>query len=611
MARWNKDRRVLEHEHTDLWRHKLIEPDEPNLQRDVFPYNEVSRIDFDHRYVIMDPAENFYISDTTFRDGQQARPPYSVQQILDLYDLMHRMSGPSGIIQQSEFFLYSAKDKDAVEKCMERGYEFPEVTGWIRAVAEDLQLVKEMNLPETGILTSVSDYHIFLKLNLSRQQALDKYLTIVRDTLEMGIIPRCHFEDITRADIYGFVIPYAIKLKELSEQYGIRIKIRLCDTLGLGVTYPSASMPRSVPKLVRAMIEETGFSGADLEWHGHNDFHKALINASTAWLYGLSTANGTLLGFGERTGNTPIEALLMEYISLTGNTNGIETRAITDMARYFEKEIGHHIPTNYPFVGLDFNATAAGIHLDGLLKNEEIYNIFDTDAILGRPPSIIITDKSGAAGIAYWINMRLTNEIEDKVDKRHPGVTKIANWIQKQYDDGRVTSISKKELEKAARRYLPDYFSSQFDQLKKKAGELAFHLLEEFIETTEIRSMNPEVQEPAMENLLENNPFIQYLYVVDAKGLKITHDVAHVTDKAKFEAKHQTIDEDLSDREWFIEPMKNGKLHMTDFYTSKYTRALCVTVSGPVRNDKDEITGVLGLDMRFEDLAKVEDDSEE
>ena len=128
--------------------------------------------------------------------------------------------------------------------------------------------------------------------------------------MERNIVPRCHFEDVTRADIYGFVIPFAIELMKLSEQGDMPIKIRLCDTLGYGVSFSEAALPRSVPKLVRAIIDEAGVPGKYLEWHGHNDFHKVLINATTAWLYGCHYANGTLLGFGERTGNPPIEGLV-------------------------------------------------------------------------------------------------------------------------------------------------------------------------------------------------------------------------------------------------------------------------------------------------------------
>jgi isopropylmalate/homocitrate/citramalate synthase len=173
------------------------------------------------------------------------------------------MGGPKGIIRQSEFFLYTSKDKEAVDKCREKGYDFPQITGWIRAKAEDLKLVKEMGLRETGILTSASDYHIYLKLKRTRAQAMEAYLAIVKEALDLGIIPRCHFEDITRADLYGFCVPFAIELMKLRKESGVDIKIRLCDTLGYGVTYPGAALPRSVPKLVRAMIDDAGVPGEE------------------------------------------------------------------------------------------------------------------------------------------------------------------------------------------------------------------------------------------------------------------------------------------------------------------------------------------------------------
>ncbi len=608
MAQWNSKKRVLDHEHSKFWQHGLVDIPEPNLMREIFPYEEVPRIDFDHKLLPIDPAEDMFITDTTFRDGQQARPPYTVKQIETIFDLLHRLSGPAGVIRQSEFFLYTDKDRQALEKCLAKGYEFPQITGWIRAVEQDLKLVSEMGLEETGILTSVSDYHVFLKLQIDRKEALKKYLNIVHAALDKGIKPRCHFEDVTRADIYGFCIPFAIELMRLREQSGIDIKIRLCDTLGFGITYPGAALPRSVPKLVRAFIDDAGVPGHLLEWHGHNDFHKVLINAATAWLYGCSGANGTLLCFGERTGNAPIEGLIVEYIGLRGESNGIDTTAITDVAEYFQTELGYRIAPNYPFVGEEFNATRAGIHADGLVKHEEIYNIFNTQKLLKRPISIIITDKSGVASVAYWANNRLHLPKERRLDKRHPGVVKIHKRVMQEYDKGRNTSISNEELERWARRYLPEFFVSEFDLLKQKAHALAAHLVAEVVESDAIKSMDTERQEPVLQTLLDLNPFIQYIYITDQEGRKTTRNITHIVDKARYTSAQ--IGEELADRPWFIEPMKDGKVHVTDFYTSRYTGALCITVSAPIRNATEEIMGILGIDIRFEDLAKMEENDD-
>ena len=88
----------------------------------------------------------------------------------------------------------------------------------------------------------------------------------------------------------------------------------------------------------------------------------------------------------------------MEYASLRGTMDGMDFTAITEIAEYFENEIGYAIPPRTPFVGRNFNSTRAGIHADGMLKNEEIYNIFDTTKILGfRPATVAVDSHSGLA----------------------------------------------------------------------------------------------------------------------------------------------------------------------------------------------------------------------
>ena len=610
MAERRKADALLHHRAHAVRQYPLINVHSPNLLRHVFPYTEIPKVDFDFRTVPINPPDDFFITDTTFRDGQQARPPFTAKQIVEIYKLLHALGGAKGLIRQSEFFLYSERDRRAVEMCLDLGYRYPEVTGWIRAREEDFKLVKEMGLKETGILTSASDYHIFLKLKKTRKKAMEGYLAIVEKALADGIRVRCHFEDITRADIYGFVIPFAQKLMELREQSGIDVKIRLCDTMGFGVPFAEAALPRSVPKLVNAMIEEAGVPSHLLEWHGHNDFHKGLVNGVAAWLYGCASVNGTILGIGERTGNTPIEALVIEYISLTGSSEGIDTTVITEIANYFEQELNYRIPPNYPFVGANFNATGAGIHIDGLAKNEEIYNIFDTEKILNRPVRIIINDKCGLSGIAQWINTYLRLTGHRRVDKRHPGVARIYAWVREQYARGRVTNISDEEMAHQARLHLPEYFISEFDQLKRRAHDMAAHLIERLAEHPDIRSMRPKKQEPVLKKFVEQHPFVQFAYVIDLSGHKITHNITSATDQAAFQ-QFEVSKVDFSDRPWFTQPLKDGQIYVSDIYTSKITGRLIITVTAPVYNKRGELAGVLGLDLKFEDLAKAEEEDED
>ncbi len=420
---------------------KLVDVKEPNLYRDAFPYTEFPRVMFDGQTVPCESPEQIWITDTTFRDGQQARPPYLPEQILRIYDLLHQIDGDSGLIRQCEFFLYSNRDIKAVELCRQRKYKFPEITGWIRAVPKDFKLISKLGLAETGILTSASDYHIFLKLRKTRAQALDSYLDVVKTALDKDIIPRCHFEDITRADYDGFVLPFAAELLKLAERYHKPVKIRLCDTLGFGVPWPNATLPRSVPRLIHG-LRQLGVPCEWLEWHGHNDFHKVQINAATAWLYGCSAVNGAIFGVGERTGNAPIESLVVEHAQLKGVNGKVNYAAITELAEYARTELGFEIPHNYPLVGRDFNVTRAGIHVDGLQKDEEIYNCFDTKKLLNRPVSVAITDKAGAAGVKHWVE----GKFKITIPKHDPCITKIKEKIDTEYANNRVSPISDEEM---------------------------------------------------------------------------------------------------------------------------------------------------------------------
>ncbi len=440
------------------YKYSLQDISEPNLQREIYSYGTVPKVAFNHRRVPMNMPEEIWITDTSLRDGQQSVEPYSVDQIVNIYKLLSKLGGPYGIIRQTEFFIYSKKDRKALEKCMELDLKFPQITSWIRASKEDFHLVRDLGIKETGILVSCSDYHIFKKMKMTRKQALEHYLATVSDAFAEGIIPRCHLEDITRADFYGFVVPFVNELQELSRQAGIPVKIRACDTMGYGVPYTEAAMPRSVAGIIYGLQHYSDIPSECLEWHGHNDFYKAVANASTAWLYGACAVNCSLLGIGERTGNIPLEAMVFEYAALRGSMDGMDPTVITEIAEYFHKDIGYDIPPMTPFAGRSFNATRAGIHADGLMKDAEIYTIFDTEKLLNRPATVEISKTSGLAGIAYWINTNYQLTGQDRVDKSDPLVVALKAWIDGLYEGGRQTILSHKELEQKIEQLEPDRF---------------------------------------------------------------------------------------------------------------------------------------------------------
>jgi isopropylmalate/homocitrate/citramalate synthase len=416
----------------------------PDYYRDAFPYVLPPMAQFESVPVPLDPPERIWVTDTSFRDGQQSRAPYTPEQIARLFEMMHRLGGPQGMIRQSEFFLYTKKDREAVGRCQDYGFAFPQVTGWIRATPGDYALVRSAGLKETGILTSISDYHIFKKLGSTREKVLAGYLEVVDAALADGVIPRCHIEDSTRADFHHVVLPFVQALMERGRQAGIRVKVRYPDTMGVGVSDPHAALPRGIPRLTHLLKTEGGVPSEALEYHGQNDLNAIIPNAVSAWLYGASANNGTLLGIGERSGNTPIEALIFWLIGLTGETHGIDTTVITEIADYY-RSIGEVVDQRLPFVGENFNVTRAGIHADGMIKDEEIYNPFDTTRLLKRAPGVAITDKSGAAGLLMWMQKHRPAEAAG-VDKRDPRVMRLLELVMRQYEDGRVIALPDEEV---------------------------------------------------------------------------------------------------------------------------------------------------------------------
>jgi isopropylmalate/homocitrate/citramalate synthase len=400
----------------------------PAFLRATFPYDLPPIAWFAPDAVPLDPPGSIWITDTTFRDGQQSRAPYTVDQIVHLYDLLHRLGGAGGMVRQTEFFLYTRRDREAVDRCRALGHRFPEVTGWIRATMADYDLVK--------------------KLGSDRTTVLEGYLRVVDAALEDGVVPRVHLEDVTRADVATVVIPFVHALMERGRQAGVEVKVRFPDTLGVGVPFAHATLPRGIPRLTRALRHDGGVPADALEFHGQNDMHAIVPNAVAAWLHGAAVNNGTLLGIGERSGNTPIEALVFWLISLTGETHGMDTTVITDIADYY-RAIGEPVDARLPFVGDNFNVTRAGIHADGMIKDEEIYNPFDTTRLLNRPPGVAITDKSGAAGLLMWLRANRPDLAED-VTKQHAGLRRLAEAVEQLYTDGRTTSLSDAEVEALA-----------------------------------------------------------------------------------------------------------------------------------------------------------------
>jgi isopropylmalate/homocitrate/citramalate synthase len=387
------------------------------------------------------PAEDALpklITDTTLRDGAQDSriAIFPAETRLRYYDLLHKLDHGTGAIYGVEAFIYQKRDVWTLEKLLERGYEWPRVTTWTRATPKDIKLLVEVSqgkVKETGMLASASDHHIFDKLgHASKEEAIEKYLQPIVTALEHNIVPRVHLEDCTRADIYGWVIPFMQRVLDVSK--GIA-KFRICDTIGWGSPDPYAALPWGVPRLFTVLRKETG---AELEFHGHNDFGLATANTIAAWRYGAKKANVAFAGLGERTGNTSLEQLVAALIRHFGDP-GFNLPALEEMRQLVDSEV-IHLNDRLPLIGEVFTTTA-GIHQAGVGRQDAapgglIYLPFAA-SLFGRKEVELsrIGSLSGSEGIISVLNRefeRLGSETRVKETSRV--VKQIYDRIQDEYN---------------------------------------------------------------------------------------------------------------------------------------------------------------------------------
>ncbi|HEY7801911.1 MAG TPA: hypothetical protein VIE40_04500 [Dehalococcoidia bacterium] len=378
------------------------------------------------------------ITDTTLRDGAQdsrfAIFPPDVR--LQYYDLLHKLDNNTGAIYAVEAFIYQKRDVWTLEKLLERGYEWPRVTTWTRATPKDIKLLVDVSqgkVKETGMLASASDHHIFDKLGYaSKEEAVEKYLQPIRTALENNIIPRIHLEDCTRADIYGWVIPFMQRV--LEESKGIA-KFRICDTIGWGSPDPYAALPWGIPRLFTVLRQETG---AELEFHGHNDFGLATANSIAAWRYGAKKVNVAFAGLGERTGNTSLEQMIASLVRYYGDP-GFDLKALEAMKQLVDTDVTP-LPDRAPIIGEVFTTTA-GIHQAGVGRQGDapgglIYLPFAA-SLFGRNEVELsrIGSLSGAEGIISVLNREFERMGKsDRVSGTSRVVKQIYDRIQDEYD---------------------------------------------------------------------------------------------------------------------------------------------------------------------------------
>ena len=315
------------------------------------------------------------ICDTTLRDGEQAAGVVfaNIEKIR-----IARMLDEIGVPQiEAGIPAMGGDEKKAIREIARLGLK-ASILGWNRANKEDIDHSLDCDVDSVAISLSSSDIHIEHKLMKSRQWVLEKITESIEHAKSHGLYISCNAEDASRAD-RDFLIQFAQTAKDAGAD-----RVRFCDTLGI-------MEPLKTYKVIKDLIDHVDLP---VEMHTHNDFGMATANAVAGIQAGATFLSTTVLGIGERTGNAPLEELVMASLYILNIDPLIETARFREIAEYVAKASGRNIPDWKPVVGKNCFVHEAGIHADGVIKCASNYEAYAPETV-GLERGISIGKHSG------------------------------------------------------------------------------------------------------------------------------------------------------------------------------------------------------------------------
>ena len=395
-------------------------------------------------------GRKIFITDSSFSEAQQTRAPFKTETALRIFKLLSAAGGRSGIIRDCDFFIYDKSHQKIFSACRDTGLKFPQMAAWIRCRKEDIDTAIDLKVQRVSLVMPCSDYQIFLKMKMNRQEAVNHYKKCISELLDKGLEIKCSLEDITRADMHEFVLPLINELCKIAGQKELRF--RLCDTLGLGMPFKRVDFPRGIPSLLCSIMSRTPLKTENLEWHGHNDLQLATANAISAWLHGCMYVNGTVLGNGERSSVAATEALLLHWIGLTGENSEVDFMAMSELIEIMKSEINAKSNESSKLFGDENIDVSTGIHADGIVREYESYSV--PESVSTRKSRFKINSSSGLAGIAMRLNS-IINDSTIKLSKESPEIRELKKSIEQIFESGRQSELSDRELIDMASKFFP------------------------------------------------------------------------------------------------------------------------------------------------------------
>jgi 2-isopropylmalate synthase len=220
-------------------------------------------------------------------------------------------------------------------------------------------------------------------------------------------------EDTTRSD------PETLRRLFLAAIRAGASRICLADTVG----HATPDGTRALVRFARAVIDESGNRDVGIDWHGHRDRDMGTANSLFALEAGASRVHGTIMGIGERVGNTPLDLLLVNLVLMRWIDRDLG--CLNELVRAVSEATGEPIPDNYPVFGRDAFRTATGVHAAAVIKAFRKDDPALMDAVysgvparlVGRSQEIEVGPMSGKSNVVFWLERHSIEADEDLVER--------------------------------------------------------------------------------------------------------------------------------------------------------------------------------------------------
>ena len=196
-------------------------------------------------------------------------------------------------------------------------------------------------------------------------------------------------------------------------------RICIADTVG----HATPAGARALVRFTKRVIDEAGGREVGIDWHGHNDRDMGTVNSLAALRAGATRAHGTILGIGERVGNTPLDLLMVNLVLMHWIDRDLTP--LNDLVRLVSEATGEPIPDNYPVFGRDAFRTATGVHAAAVVKAFRKQDPDLMDAVysgvparlVGRSQEIEIGPMSGKSNVVFWLERHGIAAEEELVER--------------------------------------------------------------------------------------------------------------------------------------------------------------------------------------------------